>query len=78
VSANATAAASARELTRGDRCDSCGAEAFVLVTMSNGLELFFCGHHFSKNEAGLAAQGAAVAVDNRASLNTKPSSSANA
>lgn len=73
-----TAAAPARELTRGDRCDSCGAEAFVVVAMSGGLELLFCGHHFAKNEAGLAAQGAAVTVDNRAALNTKPSTAANA
>jgi hypothetical protein len=72
-----TAAAPARELTRGDRCDSCGAEAFVLVAMSSGLELLFCGHHFAKNEVGLAAQGAAVTVDNRATINTKPSTSAN-
>jgi hypothetical protein len=72
-----TAAAPTRELTRGDRCDSCGAEAFVLVSMASGFELLFCGHHFAKNEAGLAAQGAAVTLDNRATINAEPSVSAN-
>ena len=33
-----------RELTAIDRCDSCGAQAKVIVTFLNG-ELMFCGHH---------------------------------
>ena len=32
-----------------DRCDSCGAEALVLVKGVGG-ELMFCGHHYVKNE----------------------------
>jgi hypothetical protein len=35
-----------------DRCDSCSAEALVLVKGVNG-ELMFCGHHYAKNEAAL-------------------------
>ena len=38
-----------RELTLNDRCDSCGAAAYVRVKGVTG-ELFFCGHHFSKFE----------------------------
>jgi hypothetical protein len=34
-------------LTANDRCDSCGAQAYVSVTGVNG-ELMFCGHHYSK------------------------------
>jgi hypothetical protein len=30
-----------------DRCDSCNAEALVMVTGLNG-ELMFCGHHYNK------------------------------
>jgi hypothetical protein len=30
-----------------DRCDSCAAEALVLVTGLNG-DLMFCGHHYNK------------------------------
>jgi hypothetical protein len=28
-----------------DRCDKCGAQAFVLATGVSG-ELMFCGHHY--------------------------------
>ena len=38
-----------RELTLNDRCDSCGAGAYVKVTGVTG-ELFFCGHHYNKFE----------------------------
>jgi hypothetical protein len=35
-----------------DRCDSCNAQALVLVKGVTG-ELMFCGHHYAKNEAAL-------------------------
>jgi hypothetical protein len=35
-----------------DRCDSCSAEALVLVKGVTG-QLMFCGHHYAKNEAAL-------------------------
>jgi hypothetical protein len=34
-------------LNASDRCDSCGAQAYVKVTGVSG-ELTFCGHHYSK------------------------------
>jgi len=37
-------------LSASDRCDRCGAQAYVRVTMTGGLELFFCLHH-SKEHA---------------------------
>jgi hypothetical protein len=33
-----------RDITALDRCDSCSAQARVIVTFLNG-ELMFCGHH---------------------------------
>jgi hypothetical protein len=66
-----------RKLVKGDRCDSCGAEAFVQATMASGYELLFCGHHFTKNEDVLTAQGATVTIDERHTINAKPSVSAN-
>ena len=30
-----------------DRCDSCGAQAYVMVKGSTG-DLMFCGHHYEK------------------------------
>ena len=31
-------------LTAADRCDRCGAQAYVRVVLSSG-DLLFCGHH---------------------------------
>jgi len=35
------------ELTALDRCDSCGAQAYVRVTLASGV-LYFCAHHGAK------------------------------
>ncbi|MDR1790248.1 MAG: hypothetical protein LBR20_01040 [Propionibacteriaceae bacterium] len=32
-------------LTKADRCDRCGAQAYVRVVMPKGGQLFFCRHH---------------------------------
>ncbi len=42
------------ELTALDRCDSCGAQAYVRVTMSTG-DLFFCAHHGAQFKEKLSA-----------------------
>lgn len=34
-------------LTANDRCDSCGAQAYVEALMSSG-ELLFCSHHWNQ------------------------------
>ncbi|WP_066586384.1 DUF7455 domain-containing protein [Cellulomonas timonensis] len=49
-------------LTRRDRCDRCGAQAYVRATLpgADGLELHFCGHHFRRFEPGLVASGATI------------------
>ncbi len=39
-------------LDANDRCDSCSAQALVLVKGVQG-DLTFCGHHFARNEASL-------------------------
>lgn len=42
------------ELTTLDRCDRCGAQAYVRVVLeSSGGELLFCGHHARAVEATL-------------------------
>jgi hypothetical protein len=38
-----------RQLTLLDRCDACGAGAYVKVTGVTG-DLFFCGHHYNAIE----------------------------
>jgi hypothetical protein len=40
-------------LTALDRCDRCGAQAYVRVSLVAGGELLFCGHHFREHEARL-------------------------
>lgn len=32
-------------LTAADRCDRCGAQAYLRVTLANGHDLLFCAHH---------------------------------
>jgi hypothetical protein len=42
------------ELSALDRCDSCGAQAYIRVTMASG-ELYFCAHHGTKFKEKLSA-----------------------
>lgn len=37
----------------GDHCDSCGAQAYVRVTLPSGV-LLFCAHHADKHRASLS------------------------
>ena len=41
------------QLTALDRCDRCGAQAYVRVVLSAGGDLLFSGHHFREHEARL-------------------------
>jgi hypothetical protein len=40
-----TATAPAAPLTAIDRCDRCGAQAYLRVSLKSGGELLFCAHH---------------------------------
>lgn len=33
------------KMTAADRCDRCGAQAYMRVTLPSGGELLFCAHH---------------------------------
>jgi len=58
---NATAApAPTWTLTATDRCDRCGAQAYVRVLLPSRLELLFCAHHNRKHARALA--GIAVEI----------------
>lgn len=64
----------------GDRCDRCGAQAFVRarieVEVAPGIvgpvDLHFCGHHFRKHETAIRA-AARELLDERARINARPS-----
>lgn len=51
--ANVTTTIAASPLTATDRCDRCGAQAYVRAVLSSGSELLFCAHHWRDNEARL-------------------------
>jgi len=46
-------------ITAMDRCDRCGAQAYVRALLPNGLELLFCAHHSRQHSSALTK----VAVD---------------
>ncbi len=43
----------AHQLTASDRCDSCGAQAYIRVAIGSS-ELLFCSHHGKKYQEKLA------------------------
>jgi len=56
-----------------DRCDRCGAQAFVLAKGING-ELYFCGHHFKKFQEGIQSWSFEI-INELDSINEKSMSS---
>ncbi|WP_432548200.1 DUF7455 domain-containing protein [Kineococcus sp. SYSU DK004] len=58
-------------MTAADRCDRCGAQAYVRVLLSSGGELLFCGHHGREHRDAL--QGVARDIqDETRKLATTP------
>lgn len=60
------------DLTAADRCDSCGAQAWVRVWLNaDALSILdLCAHHFAQHEPKLLASGA-VFADFRDRINAK-------
>jgi len=54
-----TTTVAAGPLSATDRCDRCGAQAYVRATMESGFDLLLCAHHFRENESRLRE----IAVD---------------
>lgn len=65
-----------KTVNHADRCDKCGAQAFVQVTFKSG-DLLFCKHHANTYESAYITSALAV-LDESDKINTKPSISANA
>lgn len=51
-----TAVAEPASLNAIDRCDRCGAQAYVRAVLTAGGELLFCGHHARDVEDALRPQ----------------------
>lgn len=61
-------------LTHANRCDTCGAQAFIRALFVNG-ELMFCGHHGRLMSIPLQQQ--AILVEDGTDLINTPNTSAN-
>jgi hypothetical protein len=63
-----------RELNAIDRCDRCGAQAYLLVEMPVGAELLFCGHHADEHRGkiGELAEAGATLLDELEKIARKP------
>lgn len=51
--ADVTTAVAPAALTAADRCDRCGAQAYLRVELASGLDLLFCAHHAREHDAKL-------------------------
>jgi hypothetical protein len=60
-----------RHLTDHDRCDRCGSQAYVQVSLPTG-QLLFCAHHYQEYEAHLRPIVTAV-LDERERLHADSS-----
>ncbi|MDP9418395.1 MAG: hypothetical protein M3P48_11350 [Actinomycetota bacterium] len=67
-----TALAPAASLSAGDRCDRCGAQAYVRARLATGGVLLFCAHHGREHEAKLRTQGAQIQDESERLRTTRP------
>ncbi|RNL87413.1 DUF7455 domain-containing protein [Halostreptopolyspora alba] len=47
-------------LTAADRCDRCGAQAYVRVVLNSGGDLLFCAHHMHEHDDSIRKIAAEV------------------
>jgi hypothetical protein len=57
---NTAVAPSSSALTAADRCDRCGAQAYLRVELQSGGELLFCAHHAREHGEALKRVASAV------------------
>jgi len=55
-----TATLATSPLTAADRCDRCGAQAYVRVVLASGGELLFCAHHGREHAPALSDRAATI------------------
>ena len=55
-----TATLATSPLTAADRCDRCGAQAYVRVVLVSGGELLFCAHHGREHAPALSDAAATI------------------
>lgn len=62
-------------LRAADRCDRCGAQAYVRALLPDGGELLFCAHHGRLHAEALKSKGAAI-LDESDRLAASPTAAA--
>ncbi len=67
-----TATAPSTTMTAEDRCDRCGAQAYLRVELQSGGELLFCAHH-AREHGDKLKEIAATVVDETHKLSATPS-----
>lgn len=70
-----TATAPSTALTAEDRCDRCGAQAYLRVELQSGGELLFCAHH-AREHGDKLKEIASNVLDETHKLSATPSSAA--
>jgi len=66
-----TTVAPSAPLTAEDRCDRCGAQAYLRVELTTGGELLFCAHH-AREHGDKLKEIAAHVQDETHKLTAKP------
>jgi hypothetical protein len=66
-----TATAPSTALTAEDRCDRCGAQAYLRVELQSGGELLFCAHH-AREHGDKLKEVAATVLDETHKLSATP------
>ena len=64
-------------LTASDRCDRCGAQAYLRVELQTGGELLFCAHH-AREHGDKLRELAATVVDETHKLHDTPAAAGDA
>ncbi|MFC6285698.1 hypothetical protein ACFP3Q_00235 [Nocardioides sp. GCM10027113] len=68
-----TTAVAPAQLNAADRCDRCGAQAYLRVELQTGGELLFCAHH-AREHGDKLREVAAHVVDETHKLEATPAS----
>ncbi|GAA5060262.1 hypothetical protein HNP84_004936 [Thermocatellispora tengchongensis] len=71
------ALAPTKPLTAIDRCDRCGAQAYIRATLPVGGELLFCAHHGRQHVAALREKGADIQDESARLSQTRATASEN-
>jgi len=73
-----TLAPTVQPLTNLDRCDRCGAQAYVRATLATGSTLLFCAHHGREYTPKLAELNATIVDESVRLDDTAPTPGASA